>query len=480
MLGSNLFDLTGKIAVVTGGSSGLGQGAASVLAANGVQVLVIARREDKLNEWSQSAKGETAVLAADLSDRSALANIAAEAVRPFGTPDILINAAGINTRQPADEMTDAHWDLTQNLNVAAPFFLAKAMVPGMRAKGWGRIINFASLQSRRAFANGISYGASKGAVEQMTRAMAEAWSRDGITANAIAPGFFRTELTEQVFSDPELFDNYEYSPGQDIYLAGDIKKIQDKWQLYPSFSDSDSYDSDSSVDKLPKSEKVFIIKELSTNYQDWCGSLKPITIGEVPINIYNVGIYFKHFFTSEKDYYSNIVDEHEFQSLTESNKEGKANRKGIYLTTVVPWLTQITLGSVKEEIKFKLLRCSTNLSGPTDNFRGTDYEIIDKVNKVTRGFFTDENVDLNHVLAQTYHNTKNVNVTKDKKAKIREHSDKTKDMPKNALMAFCTFYKDYSGDDFTDSSLKYEKTDNDYLYKGKTTILTKLRFRLKK
>jgi NAD(P)-dependent dehydrogenase (short-subunit alcohol dehydrogenase family) len=200
-LGSKLFDLTGKIAVVTGGSSGLGQGAASVLAANGVQVLVIARREDKLNEWSQSAKGETAVLAADLSDRSTLANIAAEAVRPFGTPDILINAAGINTRQPADEMTDAHWDLTQNLNVAAPFFLAKAMVPGMRAKGWGRIINFASLQSRRAFANGISYGASKGAVEQMTRAMAEAWSRDGITANAIAPGFFRTELTEQVFSD---------------------------------------------------------------------------------------------------------------------------------------------------------------------------------------------------------------------------------------------------------------------------------------
>ena len=125
MLGSKLFDLTGKTAVVTGGSSGLGQGAASVLAANGVQVLVIARREDKLNEWSQSAKGETAVLAADLSDRSALANIAAEAVRPFGTPDILINAAGINTRQPADEMTDAHWDLTQNLNVAAPFFWLK-------------------------------------------------------------------------------------------------------------------------------------------------------------------------------------------------------------------------------------------------------------------------------------------------------------------------------------------------------------------
>ena len=201
---SHLFDLSEKIAVVTGASSGLGQGAATLLAAHGAQVVAIARREDALKAWSTVAKGETSVLAADLSSRSTLADIAAEASRPFGTPDILINAAGINTRQAADDMTDAHWDLTQNLNVAAPFFLAKALVPGMRAKGWGRIINFASLQSRRAFANGISYGASKGAVEQMTRAMAEAWSCDGITANAIAPGFFRTELTAPVFDDPEL------------------------------------------------------------------------------------------------------------------------------------------------------------------------------------------------------------------------------------------------------------------------------------
>ena len=204
MFASQLFDLSGKIAVITGASSGLGQGAATVLAAHGAQVVAIARREEKLNSWSASAQGEISILAADLSDRSALADIAAEASRPFGMPNILINAAGINTRQPADDVTDAQWDLTQNLNVAAPFFLAKALVPGMRAKGWGRIINYASLQSRRAFANGISYGVSKGAVEQMTRAMAEAWSCDGITANAIAPGFFSTELTAPVFADPEL------------------------------------------------------------------------------------------------------------------------------------------------------------------------------------------------------------------------------------------------------------------------------------
>ena len=204
MSSASLFSVAGKIAVVTGASSGLGQGAASLLASHGAQVVAIARRVDALAAWSEQTPGETSILAADLSDRSCLDDVAAQAAKPFGAPDILINAAGINTRRPADEMTDADWDVTQNLNVAAPFFLAKSMVPGMREKGWGRVINFASLQSRRAFANGISYGASKGAVEQMTRAMAETWSSDGITANALAPGFFHTELTAPVFADPDL------------------------------------------------------------------------------------------------------------------------------------------------------------------------------------------------------------------------------------------------------------------------------------
>ena len=91
-----------------------------------------------------------------------------------------------------------------DLNLAAPFFLAQAMVPAMRQRGWGRIVNFASLQSRRAFTGGLAYGASKGGVEQLTRAMAEAWSPHGITVNALAPGFFPTELTGPVFSDPAL------------------------------------------------------------------------------------------------------------------------------------------------------------------------------------------------------------------------------------------------------------------------------------
>ena len=200
---SQLFDLTGRIACVTGASGGLGQAAASLLARSGAKVVGIARRREALAAWQSRTGGETAIVAADLSDRVALAQIAADAARAFGDPDILINAAGINTRQPADSVTPEGWDTTMDLNLAAPFFLAQAMVPAMARRGWGRIVNFASLQSRRAFAGGISYGASKGGVEQLTRAMAEAWSGRGIMVNAVAPGFFRTELTGPVFADPE-------------------------------------------------------------------------------------------------------------------------------------------------------------------------------------------------------------------------------------------------------------------------------------
>ncbi|WP_390914650.1 SDR family oxidoreductase [Pseudosulfitobacter sp. SM2401] len=199
-----LFDISGKVACVTGASSGLGRAAALMLSAAGAKVVGVARREDALTAWQAEAIGETAIVTADLADRSALKDIAAAAALPFGGPDILINAAGINTRQNADDVDNAGWDMTLNLNLSAPFFLAQAMVPAMKSKGWGRIVNFASLQSARAFPNGISYGVSKGGVTQMTRAMAQAWSAHGITANAVAPGFFRTELTAAVFNDAEL------------------------------------------------------------------------------------------------------------------------------------------------------------------------------------------------------------------------------------------------------------------------------------
>jgi len=200
---NTLFDLSGRIACVTGASSGLGQQAASALAAAGAQVIGVARRAEALSDWAERIGPKAAALSADLSERSQIKEIAAQIAIPFGAPDIMVHAAGINTREAADNVSDEGWDITLNLNLAAPFFLSQAVVPDMKAKGWGRIVNFASLQTTRAFPGGVSYGASKAGIAQLTRAMAEAWSGFGINANAIGPGFFPTELTGPVFADAE-------------------------------------------------------------------------------------------------------------------------------------------------------------------------------------------------------------------------------------------------------------------------------------
>ena len=199
----DLFDLTGKVACVTGASSGIGRRAAVTLAAAGAYVVGVARRKEAL-DGLQAEMGEGAAsIVADVAARAGVEALVHAISQPFGAPDIVIHAAGVNTRESADDVTAEGWDQTLALNLSAPFFISQAMVPAMKAKGWGRIVNFASLQTTRAFPGGIAYGASKGGVGQMTRAMAEAWSKDGITANAIGPGFFPTELTAAVFDDAE-------------------------------------------------------------------------------------------------------------------------------------------------------------------------------------------------------------------------------------------------------------------------------------
>lgn len=208
---------------------------------------------------------------------------------------------------------------------------------------------------------------------------------------------------------------------------------------------------------------INVIKEISSDYENICG-INLVTFGEVPINIHNVGVFFRQLFDPNKKYFELLNERHKFQSLTESNKSGTSYRNGIYLTRV-------------EEIEgithFNLLRCSTNLSGPTDNFSEVDNEIVGKVNDIAADFF-EQKTDLNHVLAQVYNNVK-VN-GKDRKAKIANHSDKTKDMPINGLMAFTTFYR------WNDKlqGIKKSATDPyDYHYKD-ASALTKLSFRLKK
>ena len=203
------FSLAGKVALVTGGSSGIGRRQSLALAQAGAAVVLLGRREAQLEEVIaeiESEQGRAYALPADLGDRGQLRTIAERAAEPFGAIDILINAAGVNLRQPVEEITLESWDKTLNLNLAVPFFLARELVPAMRERGWGRILNIASLQSSRAFPNGLAYGASKGGVAQLTRAMSEAWSRVGIGCNAIAPGFFPTELTAPVYGNAELLE----------------------------------------------------------------------------------------------------------------------------------------------------------------------------------------------------------------------------------------------------------------------------------
>jgi len=202
-ISTDLFDLTGRVACVTGASAGLGRRAAGVLAAAGASVVGVARRADALTDWRKETPGPTAAVAADVADRDGLADLAAAVSDSFGAPDIVVHAAGLNTREIADAVTPAGWDATIALNLTAPFFLSQALAPPMAKKGWGRIVLFASLQSYRAFPGGVAYGASKGGIAQLTRALAEAWSPRGIGVNAIGPGFFRTELTAAVFADPE-------------------------------------------------------------------------------------------------------------------------------------------------------------------------------------------------------------------------------------------------------------------------------------
>lgn len=200
----SLFDLSGRVAVVTGGNSGIGKAIALALGRQGAKVVLMARRRAELDAACTELKDEginAHGIAVNLAERDALTDACVEAAAPFGAPDILVNCSGINVRKSFVENTDADWDATLAINLTAPFLLTRALAPAMKSKGWGRIINIASLQSVRAFANSAPYGASKGGVMQLTRATAEYWSAFGITCNAVAPGFFDTPLTAPVFID---------------------------------------------------------------------------------------------------------------------------------------------------------------------------------------------------------------------------------------------------------------------------------------
>jgi gluconate 5-dehydrogenase len=201
---ASLFALDGRAALVTGGNSGLGLAIARALGLAGARILLCARRVAELEEAARSLRGEDIAcdtVPAELAAPDAAERVAARLESLGVSPDILVNAAGVNLRQPFEQVTAEAFDLHMALHLRAPFLLVQKLAPAMAARGWGRVINVASLQSFRAFPDSAPYGAGKGGIAQLTRAMAEAWSRHGITCNAIAPGFFPTPLTAPVFAD---------------------------------------------------------------------------------------------------------------------------------------------------------------------------------------------------------------------------------------------------------------------------------------
>ena len=202
----HLFDLSARTALVTGGNSGIGLAMARALGMAGAAVVLAARRDGELSDAAAALQADSidAIgLPVDLTDPAAHTSLYLACDRAGRAIDILVNAAGVNLRQPFREVTAATFDQHMALHLRAPFLLTQAFAPGMAARGFGRIVNLASLQSTRAFPDSAPYGAAKGGVVQLTRAIAEEWSRHGVTCNAIAPGFFPTPLTAPVFSDPE-------------------------------------------------------------------------------------------------------------------------------------------------------------------------------------------------------------------------------------------------------------------------------------
>jgi gluconate 5-dehydrogenase len=199
-----LFHLQDRVAIVTGGSSGIGRGIATALARAGARVVVIARREHGLRETVSELESygcRAAHVPVDLGDRAEVRRAAEEAVRPFGEPDILVNCAGINLRPSMDELGEHVWDQTMAVNLDAPFLLGQRFAPGMAGRGYGRIINIASQQSFRAFSHSGAYGASKGGLVALTRSQAEAWSPRGVCSNALVPGYVMTPLAAHIPED---------------------------------------------------------------------------------------------------------------------------------------------------------------------------------------------------------------------------------------------------------------------------------------
>ena len=191
----NLFDLTGRVAIVTGGNGGIGLGMAKGLAAAGARIAITGRNEEKARA-ALAELGEGAFFVkAEVADRAACFAMVEEVAATAGRVDILINNAGIAARKRPELLTEAEWRGLMDINLTGAFFCCQAVYPHMKKAGGGKIVNIGSMLSLFGAPFGAAYGASKGGIVQLTKSIATAWALDGIQANCILPGWIDTDLT---------------------------------------------------------------------------------------------------------------------------------------------------------------------------------------------------------------------------------------------------------------------------------------------
>jgi len=203
---NGLFDLSGRVAIVTGTSRGLGQYMARALAKAGADLVLTSRTRESLRTFEAEVKGlgrRTVALELDVRKLESIERMVEEAEKAFGALDILVNNAGCNVRKPALDVTWDDWNLIVDTNLRGSFFVAQAVARRMVPRGYGRIINIGSVTSVAGYAGLGPYGASRGGIRQLTMSLADDWGKHGVTVNCLAPGWFRTEQNKALYENQE-------------------------------------------------------------------------------------------------------------------------------------------------------------------------------------------------------------------------------------------------------------------------------------